>query len=134
MLVDDHEMVRSSFAALLADTDDIVVVAQAGTLAEAIEQARAHRPEVVVMDMRLGIESGVDATRAIKEVLPETHVVILTGSNDRPLLAKAISAGASSYVLKGVDPDLVVEAIRAAARAQIVGRSPATEAAAHTRG
>ena len=114
MLIDDHEVLRTSFAALLGDTDGIVVVAQAGNVTDGVQRALAHRPDVVVMDIRLGMESGLDATQAITQALPKTRVVILTGSKDTPTLRKAISAGASGYVLKGVDPDLVIEAIRAA--------------------
>jgi Response regulator containing a CheY-like receiver domain and an HTH DNA-binding domain len=73
LVVDDHEVVRQGLVALLDRREAFQVVAEAGTVAESIEQARRHRPDIVIMDIRLPDGSGIEACRAIRAELPETR-------------------------------------------------------------
>ena len=102
LIVDDHEVVRQGLVALLDRREGFQVVAQAGTVAEAIEAARRHEPDIVVMDVRLPDGSGVEACREIRAELPKTKVVILTSYPDDEAVLSAIVAGASGYLLKQV--------------------------------
>lgn len=112
MLVDDHEVVRSGVRALLAETEDIIVTAEAGSVREAINEADRTRPDVVVMDVRLTDGSGVEATREIRARHPKTAVVMLTSFADDDALFASIMAGAAGYVLKQVRSGDLVRAIR----------------------
>ena len=115
LVVDDHAVVRIGLAALFGTVPGFVVVGEAGTAAEAIVQARRHRPDVVVMDARLPDRSGAEACRAIREERAETRVVMLTSYSDESSVVDAIQAGAAGYVLKGLPPDQLVEAIETVA-------------------
>jgi two-component system, NarL family, response regulator DevR len=112
MLVDDHEVVRSGIRALLQETEDIIVTAEAGTVREAVDEADRARPDVVVMDVRLADGSGIEATREIRARHPHTRVVMLTSFADDEALFASIMAGASGYVLKQVRGGELVRAIR----------------------
>src|SRR5580765_6155064 len=97
LIVDDHEVVRQGLVALLDRRPGFEVVAQAGTVAESIDQARVHKPDIVIMDVRLPDGSGVEACRAIRAELPETRVIMLTSFPDDEAVLSAIVAGASGY-------------------------------------
>ena len=112
LLVDDHEVVRKGLRAMLEAQEDIEVVAEAGTAAEAVAKARAIRPHVVVMDVRLPGESGVTACRDIRSALPETAVLMLTSFSDDQALFDSIMAGAAGYVLKQIKGTDLVDGIR----------------------
>lgn len=113
VLVDDHEVVRLGLMTLLEDLPWIRVVAEAGNTAEAIQAVATHRPDVVVMDIRMPGESGIDACREITRRWPETKVVILTSFGDDELIFRAIQAGASGYVLKQVGNQALMNALDA---------------------
>lgn len=115
LIADDHEVVRIGLAALLDAQDGFSVVAQAGSGDEAVRLARRHRPDVVVMDIRMPNGSGIDACRAITAELEGTPVVMLTSHADSEALFDAIDAGASGYVLKRVGSSELVEAVRTVA-------------------
>jgi len=115
LLCDDHVVVREGLARLLENADGIEVVAVASDGQEGLEQARAARPDVVLMDLSMPRLDGVSATRAILSELPETYIVVLTSFADRERVLEAIDAGAAGYVLKDSDGAEVVRAIRAAA-------------------
>jgi two-component system, NarL family, response regulator DevR len=102
LIVDDHEVVREGLASLLGRRPSFQVVAQAGTVDEAIAAARTHRPDLVVMDVRLPDGSGIEACREIRAEFPDTRVVILTSYPDEEAVLSAIIAGASGYFLKQV--------------------------------
>ncbi|HEY8642477.1 MAG TPA: response regulator transcription factor, partial [Candidatus Dormibacteraeota bacterium] len=112
MIVDDHEVVRGGLRAMLEATGDISVVAEAGTVQEAIAAADQHQPDVVVMDVRLADGSGVEATREIRARRPETQVLMLTSFADDEALLASIMAGASGYVLKQIRGGELLRAIR----------------------
>ncbi|HEX6400363.1 MAG TPA: response regulator transcription factor [Actinomycetota bacterium] len=113
MLVDDHEIVRDGIRAMLDAEPDIVVAAQAGSVAEAVSEADRTRPDVVVMDVRLTDGSGIEATREILATHPETRVLMLTSFADDEALFASIMAGASGYVLKQVRTGELLRAIKA---------------------
>src|SRR5690349_640702 len=112
MLVDDHEVVRSGLRTMLEANDDMRVIAEAGTVAEAILQADRTKPDVIVMDVRLADGSGIEATREIRAARPETRVLMLTSFADDEALFASIMAGASGYVLKQIQGTEIVKAIR----------------------
>ena len=102
LVVDDHEVVRQGLVALLDRREGFQVVAEAGTAAESIEQARRFQPDIVVMDVRLPDGSGIEACREIRAELPATRVVMLTSYPDEEAVLSAIVAGASGYLLKQI--------------------------------
>src|SRR5205809_5835004 len=112
LLVDDHEVVRDGVKALINANDDMTVVAEAGTVVEAIAQAERTRPDVVVMDVRLADGSGIEATREIRAKLEKTQVLMLTSFADDEALFASIMAGAAGSVLKQIRGGALVRAIR----------------------
>ena len=115
LLVDDHAMVRSGFAMVLSVEDDIEVVAEAADGLQAIEQARATRPDVVLMDVQMPRMDGIEATRhLVAEDLG--HVVIVTTFDRDDYLFDALQAGASGFLLKNAGPEQLLDAVRAAGR------------------
>jgi two-component system, NarL family, response regulator DevR len=118
VIVDDHEVVRMGIKALLHQHIELRVVGEASTGEEAIEQALLHKPDVVVMDVRMPGMGGVDACRAIVQQLPQTRVVMLTSFAEDELLLSAIRAGAAGYVLKRIGSDDLVHTIKAVARGE----------------
>ncbi len=118
VLVDDHEVVRLGLITLLEDLDWVAVVAEAGSAEEAIQIVRQHHPDVVVMDIRLPGESGIEACRKITSQWPDTKVIMLTSSADEELIFKALQAGASGYVLKQVGNKALISALEAVGRGE----------------
>lgn len=116
LIVDDHEVVRLGLRALLDRHPDFTVVDEAGTAREALQKALLHRPDVVVMDIRLPGRSGIDACRDIVSQLPDTRVIMLTSYAEDELLFDAIEAGACGYVLKQIGSDDLIRAIEAVGR------------------
>jgi NarL family two-component system response regulator LiaR len=115
LVADDHGLVRDALAAFLNGIDDVEVVGLARNGLEAIELALEHHPRVVVMDVSMPKMDGVEATRQIMHLLPETRVVVLTGHADRERADAAMRAGAVAYVLKDRDADEIFDAILNAA-------------------
>lgn len=120
MLVDDHEIVRLGLMTLINDQTGMDVVGEAGNADDAIREAQRLNPDVVLMDIRMPGEGGIDATRRIIAQMPRTRVVMLTSFADDELVVRAVSAGASGYVLKQVGNEELIRAIRAAARGESV--------------
>ena len=116
IIVDDHEVVRLGLRALLEKQPGFTVVDEAGNAKEAVQKALQHRPEVVVMDIRLPGGSGIDACREIVTAAPEVKVIMLTSFAEDDMLFEAIAAGASGYVLKQIGGDDLVRAIEAVGR------------------
>jgi DNA-binding NarL/FixJ family response regulator len=117
VLAEDQPMVRAGFRALLDSREDIEVVGEAATGAEALEQARALRPDVVVMDIRMPEMDGLEATRRITDdrSLGHTRVLVLTTFELDEYVFGALRAGASGFLLKGGEPADLVHAIRVVA-------------------
>ena len=118
MLVDDHEVVRDGVKGLLEAAGGILIVAEAGTVREAVQKAERSWPDVIVMDVRLADGSGIEATREIRSKRPETAVLMLTSFADDDALFASIMAGAAGYVLKQIKGDDLVKAIRAVGRGE----------------
>ncbi len=127
LLVDDHVIVRLGLNALLSDQPDMEVVGEAGAAAEAVKAVERLSPDVVLMDIRLPGEGGIEATRQICERFPSSKVVMLTSFADEELVMHAICAGAVGYVLKQVETEELLRAIRLAAKGEAV-LDPATTA------
>ena len=118
LIVDDHEVVRQGLVALLDRRAGFQVVAEAGTVAEAVEQARRFEPDIVVMDVRLPDGSGIEACREIRAEMPDTRVVMLTSYPDEDAVLSAIIAGASGYLLKQVRARDLVSALETVGRGE----------------
>ena len=115
LLADDHPVVRDGLRALLGAAGDMVVVAEAGDGREAIRLARAHGPDVVVMDLAMPGLGGAAATREIIAARPATGVVVLTMHADDAALAAALQAGARGFLVKDSIGSEVLDAVRAVA-------------------
>jgi two-component system response regulator DevR len=120
MLVDDHELVRLGLKTLLSRYPAFKVVAEAASAAEAVVNVQNHHPDIVIMDIRLGGRSGIDATRDILAQSPETRVVMLTSYPEDELLFDAIAAGASAYVLKHIGSGELIHVLEAVGRGESV--------------
>jgi DNA-binding NarL/FixJ family response regulator len=118
LVVDDHDVVRQGLVALLGRRQGFEVVAEAGTAAEAVEQARRYEPDIVVMDVRLPDGSGVEACREIRAERPATRVIMFTSYPDEEAVLSAIVAGASGYLLKQVRARDLVSALEAVGRGE----------------
>jgi DNA-binding NarL/FixJ family response regulator len=115
MVVDDQALVREGLMTLLGATPDIVPVAAAADGAEAVRLAARHRPDVVLMDLRMPELDGVEATRRIREAQPDTEVVVLTTHADEASILDALQAGARGYLTKDAGIAEISRAIHAAA-------------------
>ena len=111
-LLDDHEIVRTGLRSLLESTDDIEVVGEAGTVAEALGRLAALRPDVAILDVRLPDGSGVEVCRDIRAQLPSTACIMLTSYADDEALFASIMAGSSGYVLKQVGGNSLIDDVR----------------------
>jgi len=115
LLIDDHEVLRLGLRTLFDTAGGFLVVGEAGTVAEGIAQARAQRPDVAIVDLRLPDGSGVEACREIRSERPETRVVVLTSYSDEDAVISSIVSGAAGYLLKQMPPRQLVEAVRTVA-------------------
>jgi DNA-binding NarL/FixJ family response regulator len=118
LLVDDHDIVRLGLMTLLNDQPDMEVVGEASTAGEGVRMAEKILPHVILMDIRLPGEGGIEACQQITSRLPSCKVVMLTSFADDELVVRAIRAGAVGYVLKQVGNEELLRAIRAAARGE----------------
>jgi two-component system response regulator NreC len=119
LLVDDHAVVRSGLRMLLEGLEDMQIVGEAGTAAQALTAAEQDRPDVILMDIGLPDKSGIEATREIKLHFPKVAVVALTIHEDEEYFFKMLDAGASGYVPKRAAPDELLTAIRVAAAGEV---------------
>ena len=118
LIVDDHAMVRQGLRTFLTLSEGIEVVGEAANGLEAVEQARHHQPDIVLMDLVMPQLDGIEATRRIRTLSPKTQILALTSFIDDEKVFTAIEAGALGYLLKDVSPDDLVEAIKAAHRGE----------------
>ena len=129
LLVDDHEVIRVGLRTVLGQTQGVAVIGEAGTMAEAVQQAQRLKPDVILMDVRLPDGSGIDACREILGALPGTRVIFLTSYADDDSVLAAVLAGAHGYILKEIDSPALLEAIRSVAKGQSILDSHVTERA-----
>lgn len=111
LIVDDHPMIRAGARAML-NTDGIEIAGEASSGEEAVDKTIELTPDVVLMDVQLGDMDGLDATALIKKEVPETAVIIVTGSEEREHIRRAVEAGAAGYILKGAPRNMLVQAVR----------------------
>jgi len=112
LIVDDHKVVRLGLHTLLSRHNGIEVVGEAGTSAAAVEQTVGLKPHVVLMDVRLPDGNGFEACRQIRRVQPDTRVLFLTSFADEEIVLESIDAGGDGYLLKEIDEENLVQAIR----------------------
>ncbi len=112
VVADDHELVRSGVLRMLANEPDLEVVGEATNGREALELCRRLRPDLVLMDVRMPVMDGLQATRAIKEELPSVAVLIVTTYENPDYLFEAITAGAAGYILKDAPKRQLINAVR----------------------
>jgi two-component system invasion response regulator UvrY len=112
MLVDDHDLVRIGFTRLLSDVKGITVVGEARSGEDAVKLAKAVKPDVVLMDVKMPGIGGLEATRKILRLLPDTKIIAVTVYGDEPYPSRFLQAGASGYITKGSSLEEMVKAIR----------------------
>lgn len=120
VVVDDHPVVRAGLRGLLEANGGFDVLGEAATTADAVDLVRRTSPDVVLMDLQLGEDDGVDATRRIIDLGIRTRVLILTTYDTEADILRAIEAGASGYLLKDAEPEVLAAAIRQAAAGETV--------------
>ena len=113
LAVDDHPLMRSGIAAILQSEPDMTLVAEAGNGREAVEQFRAHRPDITLMDVQMPEMNGIQAITAIREEYPGARIVVLTTYSGDVQALRAIKAGAAGYMLKSMVRKELAETIRA---------------------
>ena len=120
LIVDDHEMVRVGLQTLLSRQDSMQVIGEVATATDAVTESCRLQPDVVLMDVRLSGDSGVEACRAIRDSCPATRVLFLSSYQDDEAVLAAIVGGASGYLLKEIDAERLLRAIHAVAQGQSI--------------
>lgn len=120
LLVDDHTLFRSGIKSLLQRNEDFEVVGEAGDGLEGIKRARSLAPNVVLLDLHMPGVSGLEAVKVIAEEMPAVRILMLTVSEDAEDLMEALRSGASGYLLKNIETDVLVDAIRRTAQGDSV--------------
>lgn len=119
LVVDDHVLFRDGLVSLFQSTQDFYVVDQAGTVSEGIEKAFLHKPDIILMDFSLPDGTGLDATQAILDEIPECKIIFLTVFETDENLIRAIRLGAKGYMLKNVSSSSLLSSLRALANGEI---------------
>ncbi len=118
IIADDQQLFREAIKTLLSTQEEFVVVGEAGTGREAIEMVEKFRPEIVLMDLRMPILDGVQATKQIVSKFPDTHILILTTFDEDNDLFDGLKAGAVGYILKDISSEQLFDGIRSAAKGE----------------
>lgn len=111
LVADDHPVVRAGLRAML-HVEGVDIVGEAASGAEAVQKSRDLGPDVVLMDVNMPDVDGLEATRQIKKVAPSTAVIIVTGVESKDYLRSAIEAGAVGYLVKGMEREVLVQAVK----------------------
>ena len=119
VIADDHQIVRRGIRMFLADDPEFEIVGEASNGAEAVESARVHQPDVVLMDMLMPVMDGITAIGIIRREMPDVEVIALTSVLEDATVISAIKAGAIGYLLKDMQSDALLAAIKAAAGGQV---------------
>jgi DNA-binding NarL/FixJ family response regulator len=118
LLVDDQALFREGLRTLLSIKNDIEVVGEAANGEEALRLAAMHRPDIILMDLRMPVMDGVTATKRLKAILPDCSVIVLTTFDDDEFVFDGLRAGAMGFLLKDVSSEKLFEAINAASRGE----------------
>ena len=118
VIADDHDVVLAGLEQLIGTFDDVELVGVASNGEEAVARCEAHRPDVALLDLEMPITNGIEATRRIRAVSPQTNVVVFTSFSDRERILRALDAGATGYLLKDAEPGDLYRGIVAAARGE----------------
>ena len=110
LIADDHEVIRRGVEVLL-ESSHFRVIASAATVAQLVRLARKHQPDVVLLDVRLGDEDGLDAIRRVRSAAPKTRSIVFSAFDNPTYVARAVAAGASDYLLKTADRDTLLAAL-----------------------
>lgn len=122
LVADDHEVIRTGLASLLAGSD-IEIVAEAANGKQTVEQAEQHKPDVVLLDIRMPDGDGLATLEKLRNTVPESRVVMLSTYDNPTYIARAVALGASDYVLKGSSREAIISTITAAAEGESPSRS-----------
>ena len=128
LLADDHSITRNGLKTILSLYDDMVLVGEASNGMDAIKICKKTNPDIILMDLDMPIIDGVSATGIIRKECPGVKVIALTSFTDKKLVNNAIKAGASSYIVKNISPDELINAIRSTFLGKIILSSQAIEA------
>ena len=120
MLVDDEQLIRSGLKIMLETYPDIEVIHQAGNGREAFECCKIEVPDVVLMDIRMPVSTGIDGTKLIKEAYPEVKIVMVTTFQDTEYIVEAMQYGASGYLLKDSSYEAIYDGIKVALSGKVV--------------
>ena len=112
LLVDDHSLLRDGLRRIFSLHEDMEVVGEAADGQEACALAKAHKPDVVLMDINMPGMNGIEATRQIKREVPEASIIALTIHDDEEYIYELVKAGVSAYILKDIETNALVEAVR----------------------
>jgi two-component system NarL family response regulator len=118
LIADDHTLFRKGVRKMLEVEEDMKVVGEAGTGREALEQARALMPDVILMDIKMPDLDGIEATRTLRREMPHVGIIFVTMFQDDEFVFKGLQAGGRGYILKDTDPDTMLRAIRAVAHGE----------------
>ncbi|USR80241.1 response regulator [Arcanobacterium pinnipediorum] len=120
MIIDDHEVVRRGIAEVVDRANGLHVIAEAGSVAEAVRRAELMIPQVALVDLRLPDGTGIDIIRELRERVPQVKCIVLTSFDDDDALAEALDAGAKAYLLKSVRGAEITDVIRAVADGRVL--------------
>ena len=112
ILIDDQQIIREGLKMLLSLDDDINIVAEGTDGSEALELIEKYNPDVLLMDIRMPLMNGVEATKLVKEKYPDTKILILTTFNDNDYIFDSLKNGANGYLLKDAGSDEIIDAIK----------------------
>ncbi|CAG7624758.1 response regulator [Paenibacillus allorhizosphaerae] len=119
LLADDHAMVRRGLQVFLATQSEIELIGEAASGQEALEKAEALQPDIILMDLKMPVLSGIEATKRLKQSHPNIKVIVLTSFSDQDHVLPAIRAGARGYLLKDIEPEELVRAVRRVHQGQV---------------
>jgi two-component system response regulator NreC len=131
LLADDHGVLRAGLRALLNAEDDLEVVGEAASGDEVLRVAANMQPDIVLLDLNMPGPGGIEVTRRLRELVPETRVLVLTVHEDEGLLRETIDSGASGYIIKRAVESELINAIRAVARGEMYIHPSMTRALLH---
>ncbi|KGF06128.1 LuxR family transcriptional regulator [Arcanobacterium sp. S3PF19] len=120
MIIDDHEVVRRGISEVVERAEGLKVIAEAGSVSEAVRRCELMNPDVALVDLRLPDGTGIDIIEQVKERSPQTSCVVLTSFDDDEALAESLAAGAKAYLLKTVRGAEITEVIKAVAAGRVL--------------